>query len=77
MKTARTADGKRFCAIFNIGLDILEDLPLTTEEKVTGVQILQKDGSFVDCAFEKTADGLVVNTPVYTLMPVILILETE
>ena len=77
MKTARTADGKRFCAIFNIGLDILDDLPLTTDEKVTKVQILQKDGSFADCNFEKTADGVVLNTPVYTLMPVILMLETE
>ena len=77
MKTARVADGRRFCAVFNIGLDILEDLPLTTDEKVKGVQILQKDGAFVDCTFEKTEDGIVVHTPVYTLLPVILMLETE
>ena len=77
MKTAKTADGKRFCAVFNIGLDILEDLPLATLEKVKRVQILQKDGSFTDCNFERTKDGMVVNTPAYTLLPVILMLETE
>lgn len=77
MKTARVADGRRFCAVFNIGLDILEDLPLITDERVKRVQILQKDGAFVDCTFEKTEDGIVVYTPVYTLLPVILMLETE
>ena len=77
MKTARTADGKRFCALFNIGLDVLEDLPLTTDEKVKRVQMLGKDGAFTDCDFEKTAEGVVVKTPAYTLIPVILMLETE
>ena len=77
MKTARTSNGKRFCAVFNIGLDILDDLPLATDEKVTRVQILQKDGLFLDCAFEKTVDGVLVKTPVYTLLPIILMLETE
>lgn len=77
MKTARTSNGKRFCAVFNIGLDILDELPFTTDEKVTGVQILQKDGSFADCPFEKTADGVMVKTAAYTLLPIILMLETE
>jgi argininosuccinate lyase len=56
---------------------VLEDLPLTTDETVNGVKMLQKDGSFTDCDFETTADGIVVKTPIYTLIPVILMLETE
>ena len=77
MKTGLTADGKRFCAFFNIGLDILENLPFVMAEGVKGVQTLQKDGSFAPCAFEKTAQGIVVNVPAYTLLPVILLMEME
>ena len=77
MKTALTQDNKRFCSIFNIGLDILDEIPLSTKEQITGVKILRKDGSFVDCDYEKTADGVTVKTPSYTLLPTILLLERE
>ena len=77
MKTAKTVEGKRFCAVFNIGLDILEEISFATDEKVKGVQILQKDGSFTACDFEKTEEGVLVKTPAYTLIPVILLLELE
>ncbi len=77
MKTAKNPDNKRFCALFNIGLDILEEIPLVTSENVTGVQILQKDGSFQSCDFEKTEEGVIVKTPAYTLLPVVLLLDIE
>ena len=77
MKTAKTADGKRFCAVFNIGLDILDEISFATDERVQGVQILQKDGSFTSCDFEKTEEGIIVKTPACTLLPVVLLLDIE
>ena len=77
MKTAKIPSGKRFCAVFNIGLDILDEIPLATNEKVNQVQMLQKDGSFTACTFEKTEEGIIVKTPAYTLLPVVLLLDIE
>jgi hypothetical protein len=58
-------------------LDILDEIPLATNEKVNEVQMLQKDGSFTACAFEKTEEGIIVKTPAYTLLPVVLLLDIE
>ena len=77
MKTAKTPDGKRFCAIFNISTDILEDISLTVNENVKGVQMLEKDGVFYDCIFEKHGNAVTVKTPVYTLIPLILLMDLE
>ena len=77
MKTAIKADGRRLCAIFNIGLDVLEELPFTTNEKIKNIQILQKDGIFCDCGFERTVDGVIVKTTAYTLLPIILLIDCD
>ena len=77
MKTAKTPDGKRFCAIFNIGMDILEDVSLTVKENVRSVQMLKKDGTFDDCTFVKQGNTVTIQTPVYTLMPLILLMDLE
>jgi hypothetical protein len=77
MKAAKLPNGKRFCAVFNIGLDMLDEIPFITEEKVNGVQILQKGGSFTAVDFEKTKEGVVVKTPACTLLPVILLLDVS
>ncbi len=77
MKTAKMPDGKRFCAIFNLSLDVDEEMPLATAEQVRGVKLLQKDGSFAPVAYEETETGILVKQPVCPLEPMILVLDVE
>lgn len=77
MKTAKMPDGKRFCALFNLSMDMLDELPLATGERVCGVQMLQKDGSFTPAAYERTENGISVKETIYPVDPMILVLDIE
>ncbi len=75
IKAATMADGKLFCAFFNIGFDPLEDIPLTVDRPVKYIRRLMPDGSYAELTFTADGDSVTVDTPAYTLDPVILILE--
>ncbi len=72
MKAANMSDGSIFCAIFNMGFDVLEEIPLASERNVTEIYRLNEKGEFVSCDFS-VEDGITrVLNPAYTLEPVIL-----
>jgi len=87
LKAAKLPDGSMLVAVFNIGFDPLEELPLVTDAEVCGVarackiEKLMSDGTFEECRFTsmKTEDGsgerITVNTEVRTLEPLILIIK--
>lgn len=75
LKAADTPDGKLFCAFFNLGFDILEEIPLVVKQQVKQVKMLRPNGIFENVIFHMENDRCTVETPAYTLNPVILILE--
>ena len=77
MKTAKMPDGNRFCALFNLSMDRLDELPLATDEAVRGVRMLQKDGSYAPLAYEKTENGILLRETLYPVDPMILVLDVE
>jgi hypothetical protein len=77
MKTAKMPDGKRFCALFNLSMDMLDELPLATDEQISGVMMLQKDGTLAPVAYERTKDGISVKETLYPVNPMILVLDME
>lgn len=75
MKTAMTPTGARFCALFNLSLDVLDELPLAVEGRVTAVRQLQKDGSFAPLDYTEIEGGISLRGPLYTLGTMILLLD--
>ena len=76
LRAADMADGRRFCAVFNLGLDPIDALTLVCDKPVTKIEKLMPDGSFRTIGFTEGNDGvLTLDTPAYTLDPVILILS--
>ena len=76
LKAARTRDGKLFCAILNMSLDALEELPLATDQPIRGVKRLMPNGSYeiVDFRFEQ--DRVTLSLTAYPYDPVVLLIET-
>ena len=59
-------------ALFNIGMDPLETIPLGITRDVTCVEYLLPDGGWSECPFEKNSDGIQVFTEARIMDPVIL-----
>ena len=74
MKAAYTPENELFCALFNLGLDPIEEIALVCDKPVERVQKLQPDGSRADVSFRTENGVLFVEAPAYTLDPVILFL---
>ncbi|MBQ7051143.1 MAG: hypothetical protein IJN87_11015 [Firmicutes bacterium] len=76
MKAGTLSDGSLLTAVFNIGLDPLEEIPLVVDRQVRGVQRLTAEGRWEACEWQPMTDcknhGILVDTPAYTLEPVIL-----
>ena len=58
-----------------MGFDPVEEIRLVCEKSATQVQQLLPDGSRKNVKFRAEDGALVVETPVYTLNPVILFLK--
>ena len=72
LKAATMPDGGLFCALFNIGLDPIEETVLCFEKPVSKIEKLMPDGSRKELTF-KVCDGkYIIDTPAYTLDPVVL-----
>ncbi|MGM9624322.1 MAG: hypothetical protein ACI3XM_01320 [Eubacteriales bacterium] len=69
--------GMLFCAVFNIGLDPIEEIVLETARPVHGVQLLNPGGAWVDVPFfmDEDAGILTIAAPAYTLNPTMLLLQ--
>lgn len=75
LKTATMPDGSEFVAFFNIGFDPLEEIPLACDKEIREVSMLQPDGTISPCSFTASCNQIIVDTPAYTLNPVILFLK--
>ena len=56
IKAGRLDSGELVAAIFNLGLDVLEDIPLVCKEKFTSISVLDSDGELRSCEFELDGD---------------------
>lgn len=74
-RAASTPDNSLFCALFNIGLDPMEEIKMWTEKEVTKVQKLMPNGTWQTVAWKKEADSIIIDAPCFTLDPVILIMK--
>lgn len=75
LRAGRLTDGKLFVAVFNIGLDPLDDLPLVIEGGAKKIQMLSPEGKFEDVKFTVDGENVTVDTPAHILTPVILTIE--
>lgn len=76
LKAAKMPDKKLMTALFNVGLDSVYEIPLCVDGDIKRIEKLNSDGTLSECGFIKEAGGrLTVNTPCFTLEPVILFLE--
>ena len=79
MKAGTLPDGSLVTAVFNIGLDPLEDIPLVVDREMHRVQRLTAAGQWEDCEWQSAPESgsqeIRVETPAYTLEPVILRLK--
>lgn len=75
MRCADLPDDSYMAAVFNIGLDPLDDLPLACDRPVKRVQRLMPDGSRADVTFTADGERLNVNVPAGILDPVVLFID--
>lgn len=76
LRAGYLANGELFCAVFNIGLDPLEDVPLSVDFRVTCVEMLNAEGERERVPYSYGADGtLRVGVPAGILSPVVLFLS--
>lgn len=74
-RAARVAGGGLFCALFNIGLDPIEETVLSCREPITRVRILQPSGEWGTIPFTQMGERISLSVPCLTLTPVVLLLE--
>lgn len=76
LKAAKMEDGSMFCAVFNLGLDILEELPFTTDLEFRSVEKLSPEGAWEPVSFKNEVAGYTVQTAANPLDPVMLRLRS-
>ena len=71
-------NGEIFCAVFNLSLDELEDIPLTLTKAPTSVEMLDENGEHTPVSFtEDGSNTYRISKRAGVLEPVILIIKTE
>lgn len=75
LKCADMPDGKMLCAVFNIGMDAIENLPLCIDKDVKTICIMTPEGEWENLSFEKEGNKYILNTTASILTPVILSVE--
>ena len=75
MRAGYTSDGKLFVTVFNLGFDVLDELPLFVEGNVCSVEILCADGSQKNCDFATENNNIIIKTEVKVLDPIVLIIS--
>ncbi len=77
LKTGKTADGAFLAAIFNLGLDLLETLPLRTAFQVESVELLTPDGGWQKTRFTREKDSVDILAPLPPMDPAVFRLRTR
>lgn len=74
MRCADMQDGKVLCALFNLGLDPIEQVIISTENEISSVHRLMPDGCFCELEFSSNHNEHTINSSCNTLDPLILVL---
>ena len=77
LRAGELPDGSLFVAAFDLSLDRAETLSLMVDGEVERVEQLAPTGEFKEVSFTKDGNRIEVNTPVYTLEPIILKLHRK
>ena len=75
LKAGDLPSGEMLAAIFNIGLDPIDEITLKCEKTVNNVEYLTENGQRKSAPFRCENGTLTVGLPLYTLEPVILFLS--
>ena len=75
LRAGRLSDGTRMVAAFNLGFDVLEDMPLTVTEPVTRVERLTPEGTREAVSFAVEGETVRIQCEMRTLMPEIFFLK--
>lgn len=75
LKTGLLPDGERIVALFNLGIDPIEEIKLYTEREYSHAELLTADGTRAPVAMRREEDRTVFETPLFTMNPVILFLK--
>ena len=75
LRAGRLSSGERMAVFFNLGFDVLEDIPLTVTEEVSTVEYLTKNGTRERVPFTKEGNTIRIAMEARTLMPVVLFLK--
>lgn len=68
-------DGSLFVALFNIGLDPIQEIRLRTQKDVKSAKLLTNDGKFMPVSFRLCDTDIVIEASLLTLEPVVLLLD--
>jgi len=74
-RAADMDNGDLFCALFNIGLDPIDETELVIRDKITGIEKLMHDGSLQAVPYREEDGRCILDTPCYTLNPLVLIIH--
>ena len=77
LRAGELPDGSLFVAAFDISLDRADTLPLVVEGEIERVEKLTPSGEWKEVSFSFDGNRIEVNTPVYTLEPIILKLHRK
>ena len=76
MRAADCDDGSLMCALFNIGLDPIEQIRIKADRVPSAIECLEADGSRKAYNFDIGEDGVItIDKPAYTLNPVIFFIK--
>jgi len=74
-KSGKMSDGSSLCALFNIGLDIIDNVELVINRDFSKIQKLMPDGSRADVGYKTENDKTILDCPAHILDPIILIIS--
>lgn len=77
LRAGKLADGSLLVVAFDVSLDRADELPLVVEGEVEKVMQLTSEGQWKEVSSWGKPDRIIVNTPVYTLEPVVLKIHTK
>ncbi|MBQ9162839.1 MAG: hypothetical protein IJX74_06135 [Clostridia bacterium] len=76
-KAAKMPDGRLLCALLDMSLDVLDEIPLCVNRDVNGIKRLCPDGTYADVKFSRDGDSnkYTLSLAAGVFDPVILIVE--
>lgn len=75
MRLGKTREEKYMCVLYNLGLDIPDEIELSTDLNIQKAEIMQADGTISEIPFRRNENILTVQARAGVLDPVILFLS--